>query len=71
MKNDANGVKNDVKDTAAEIKHRTTAEVERLKRDAFADEMTTGEKVRSGVNEIENRTEAEIDKAKRDLRHKR
>jgi hypothetical protein len=69
MKNDAKKVHNDLKDAAKEVKHRTIAEAEHLKRDAFGDEMTTGEKLKSGTNELRNRTAAEIDKAKRDLRH--
>jgi hypothetical protein len=69
MKNDARKIQTDLKDTANEVKHRTIAEAEHLKRDAFGDEMTTGEKLKSGANELRSRAAAEIDKAKRDLRH--
>lgn len=58
----------DLHDAAEEIKHRTVAEAEKLKRDALGDELTTGEKIESGANELKNRTQAEIDKAKRGLR---
>lgn len=58
----------DLRDTAEEIKHRTVAEAEKLKRDALGDELTTGEKLHSGANELKNRAQAEIDKAKRELR---
>jgi hypothetical protein len=69
MKDDAQKVQSDFKDSAKEVKHRTIAEAEHLKRDAFGDEMTTGEKLKSGANELRNRAAADIDKAKRDLRH--
>ncbi len=68
MKDDVKKVQNDLKDTAKQVKHRTIAEAEHLKRDAFGDEMTAGEKLKSGANELKNRAAAEIDKAKRDLR---
>jgi hypothetical protein len=71
MKDDAKKVQTDLKDTAREVKHRTIAEAEHLKRDAFGGEMTTGEKFKSGANELKNRAAAEIDNAKRDLRHSR
>ena len=71
MKSASKGIKHDVKDAVNELKHRTIAEGEHLKRDAFGDEMTTGEKVKSGANELKNRAEAQIDKTKRDLRHRR
>jgi hypothetical protein len=58
----------DLHDAGNEVKHRTVAEAEKLKRDALGDELTTGEKVKSGANELKNRTQAEIDKAKRELR---
>jgi hypothetical protein len=74
--NDA--IKNSVKDTvdnardaANELKHRTSAELERAKRDTLGDEMTLGEKAKSGANELKNRAQAEIDKAKREVRAKK
>jgi hypothetical protein len=60
---------NDVRDATNEAKHRTVAEAENLKRDVLGDEMTAGEKIKSGANELKNRTQAELDKAKRELRH--
>lgn len=70
MKDDSKKLQSDLKDTAKEVKHRTIAEAEHLKRAAFGGEMTTGEKLKSGVNELGNRAAAEIDKTKRDLRHR-
>jgi hypothetical protein len=64
-------VKNDVKDTANEVKHRTIAEGERARRDVLGDDMTAGEKVRSGLNEAKNRAQAELDKMKREVRHEK
>jgi len=58
----------DLHDAAEEVKHRTAAEAERLKRETLGDELTVGEKVESGANELKNRTQAEMDKAKRELR---
>ena len=60
----------DVKDAANEAKHRTTADIEKAKRDVAGDEMTTGEKVKSFVHEDVERTKADIDKAKREVRDK-
>jgi hypothetical protein len=34
----------------------------------LGDELTTGEKMKSGANELKNRAQAEIDKAKREIR---
>ena len=58
----------DLNDAANELKHRTVAGAERVKRDALGDELTTGEKIESGANELKNRAQAEIDKAKREVR---
>ncbi len=58
----------DLHDAAEEVKHRTVAEAERLKRETLGDELTTREKIGSGANELKNRTQAEIDKAKREAR---
>ena len=58
----------DLHDAAEELKHRSVAGGERMKRDVLGDEMTTGEKVKSGANELKNRAQAEIDKTKRDVR---
>ncbi len=58
----------DTKDALHEAGHRTEAEMERAKRDAAADEMTTGEKVKSVLHEDAERTKADVDKAKRNVR---
>lgn len=62
-------LKNDVKDTADELKHRTAAAGERVERDVRGDSMPLGEAIRSHVAEKVHETKAEIDKAKRDARH--
>ena len=41
----------DTKDAFKEVKHRTEADMEHAERDAAADEMTTGEKVKSHLHE--------------------
>ncbi len=67
----AHGVKkavDDVKDSLHEAGHRSAAEAEKAKRDAFGNEMTPGEKVKSGLNEAKERVQAEVDEAKRKLR---
>jgi len=56
------------RDATKEALHRSTADAEHARRDIDADEMTTGEKVKSVGNEVKNRTQAEIDKAKREVR---
>jgi hypothetical protein len=60
----------DVRDASSEALHRSTAEAERTRRELTGDEMTPGEKIKSGANEVANRTQAEIDKAKRQIRDK-
>ncbi len=59
----------DVRDSAEEIKHRTIASSEHLKREALGHEMGLGEKIESAATEIKNRVEAEIDRVRRELRH--
>jgi hypothetical protein len=56
----------DVKDN--EVRHRTNAEIERVKREVGGEDMTVGEKVGSAVHEGVERSKAGIDKAKRDVR---
>lgn len=70
MGDDVKKTFDDAKDTASEIKHRTTADVEKAKREIAEDDMTTGEKVKSVVHEDAERAKAEIDKAKREMRDK-
>lgn len=60
----------DVKDSVHEGQHRSAADMERGKREAFGNEMTTSEKVGSAISEAKHRTQAEFDKAKRDIRDK-
>jgi hypothetical protein len=66
-----NDAKNDVKDAANEVKHRTIAEAEHAKREVLGNDMTAGEKVKSGLNEAKNRAQAELDKIKREVRHEK
>lgn len=58
----------DAKDATSEMRHRTAAEGEKVKRELAGSEMTVGEKLGSAVNEGKERTQAEIDAAKRHLR---
>ena len=58
----------DVQDGADEAKHRFKAGMERGKRDAAGDAMTTSEKISSRVKEAGDDTAAEFDKAKRKIR---
>lgn len=58
----------DVQDGADEAKHRFKAGMEHGKRDAAGPEMTTTEKMDSGLKEAGHKTAAEIDKAKRKVR---
>lgn len=60
----------DARDAVHEVEHRTVAEAERLKRDVAGDEMTPGEKLKSGANEAKHRVAAEVDKTKREVRDK-
>lgn len=58
----------DVRDSASEAMHRSSAEAEKTHREVAGDGMTPGEKVTSAINEGKARLEAEADKAKRALR---
>lgn len=60
---------NDVKDTVSEAGHRSSAEGERVKRDAAGDAMGPGEKLGSVVNEVKHEVQGDIDRAKRESRH--
>jgi len=60
----------DVRDAAHEAKHRSTADLEKSKRETLGDELTPSEKAGSALNEAKNRAQAEIDAAKRHLRDK-
>lgn len=60
----------DVRDRTNEALHHSKAEAEHARRDLSGDEMSTGEKIKSGANEVANRAQAEMDKAKRQVRDK-
>lgn len=58
-----------IKDSASEAMHRSTAEAEKTRRDVAGDDMTASEKLGSMFNEGKNRAQAEVDEGKRDLRN--
>jgi hypothetical protein len=58
----------DTKDAIHEAAHRSNADAEKMRREAFGNEMTPGEKIGSSANEIKERAEAKLDEAKRKLR---
>lgn len=62
-------VKHDTKDAASELKHRTEAAGEHLKRDVAGDAMPLGDRIASNVKEAVHNTQADMDAAKRDARH--
>lgn len=57
-----------MRDAVDEVKHRTAAESERLKRESDPGTMTEGERLRSALNETRHNVEADVDKGKRDVR---
>ena len=63
------GTVDDVRDTAHEIGHRSTAEAEKTRRETDDGTMTASDKVRSMADEAKNRIQADIDAAKRKARH--
>ena len=72
MDNAANAVKkgvDNVKDTVSEAGHRSAAEGEQAKRDVAGDDMTLGEKVKSGLNQGKETVQGDLDAAKRDVRN--
>jgi hypothetical protein len=58
----------DVRDAIHEGQHRTAADGEKARREAFDSELTGVEKTKSVLNEAKERTQAEIDAAKREAR---
>ena len=70
LKDEVKKTVDDVKDAADEAKHRSLADIEMAKRKALQDQMTAGEKMKSGVDEFGHRVAAEVDKTKRDVRDK-
>jgi hypothetical protein len=69
LKNDLKKTIDNVSDAVSEAGHRTSAEAERVSREAAGDELTPGEKLGSAMNEGKERVLADIDKAKRDVRN--
>lgn len=63
-------VADNVRDATHEAGHRSTADLEKSKRETLGDELTPSEKMGSALNEAKHRTQAEIDAAKRHLRDK-
>jgi len=70
MANKVKKVADSAKDAIREIGHRTTARLERLKRDVAGKKMTAGAKLKSVVREGVENTKAGIDKTKRLIRDK-
>jgi hypothetical protein len=68
IKDEFKKVGENIKDTVNETMHRSTAEAERIRREAAGDTMTPGEKAGSVINETKNTVQAEIDAAKREAR---
>lgn len=56
------------RDAIHEGRHRTAADAEKARREAFDSELTGAEKAKSLLNETKERTQAEIDAAKREVR---
>jgi hypothetical protein len=65
---DVKGAAENVKDSVNEALHRSTAEAERIRREAAGDTMTPGEKAGSVINETKNTIQAEIDAGKQEAR---
>jgi hypothetical protein len=64
-----NTLKHDTKDAVDEVKNRTQAAGEHLKRDVSGDKMPLGDRVVSNVKEALHNSKADYDSAKRDVRH--
>jgi hypothetical protein len=58
----------DVRDGTDEALHRGAADAEKARREAEADEMTSGEKLESMANEAKHRAQAGVDATKRTIR---
>ena len=61
-------VKDDVRDTADEMKERLKAGGEKAKRAVEGDQMPLGERIASNVKEKGHEMRADFDKTKRDVR---
>jgi ABC-type transporter Mla subunit MlaD len=57
-----------VRDAIQEGRHRTAADAEKARRQAFDSELTGAEKAKSLLHQTKERTQAEIDAAKREVR---
>ena len=62
-------VKDDVRDTADELKERAKAGAERVKRTVEGDQMPLGERIASNVKEKAHDLKADVDKSKREVRN--
>jgi hypothetical protein len=60
----------DVRDAVNEVRHRSNATAEHVRRAANGDRMTAGEKVKSYLREDAEDTKADVDRAKRTVRKK-
>ena len=69
IKNEANKIYNNAKDTLSEANHRSQAEAEQEVRDELGDELSPGEKLNSVANQVKNNVQAGVDHAKRDVRN--
>ena len=57
-----------VKDASNEVKHRSKATAEHVKRTVTGEKLTPGDKVKSYAREDLEDTKADVDRAKRKLR---
>jgi hypothetical protein len=62
-------LQHDAKDAADELKNRTQATGEHLKRDVAGDSMPLGDRIASNVKETLHNAKADVDATKRDVRH--
>lgn len=60
--------RDDLRDSADELKHRTQAGAEKVKRAVAGPEMSAGDKIASHVKEAGHNMAAGVDRAKRDVR---
>ena len=58
-----------VRDSASQAMHNSTADAEKTRRDLDGENMTATEKLGSMFNEGKNRAQAEIDETKKDVRN--
>lgn len=58
-----------VRDSANEAMHNSTADAEKTRREVDGNNMTASEKAGSMFNESKNRAQGEMDAAKKDIRN--